>query len=286
MCAVLDSLRFRSVLRVGGLFLSDRSAIDEYWERPETVSLLDRNLRRLETEFVLAHLSAIDEFADLGCGDGESTVEYSRAVRTCYALERSSTLRTKAAARFDESDVTNITLVEGDVLNLGDVRAQFNVALTQRVVINFMSWPEQQQVIRNIWEALRPGGRYIMIENTFEGMEAMNAVRRAVGLPNVPIHDWHNYYLHHDRFLEFIDGLFVIEAVKTFNLYYLLTRVYINMFAHFEGYGAGAIKDDIFDAADAAARRLQEIFGDRAHLDVPTGDSFGPIQGWVLRRMG
>jgi hypothetical protein len=57
------------------------------------------------------------------------------------------------------------------------------------------------------------------------------------------------------------------------------------MFAKFEGFGSSATKDDIFDSADLAARRLYELIGDRVHIDVEKGHSFGPIQGWVLRRM-
>ena len=59
--------------------MSDRSVIDDYWEDPNTVShLLIKIYVSLETEFVLAHLNLEDEFADLGCGDGESTVEYAK----------------------------------------------------------------------------------------------------------------------------------------------------------------------------------------------------------------
>jgi hypothetical protein len=65
----------------------------------------------------------------------------------------------------------------------------------------------------------------------------------------------------------------------------LLTRVFVNMFAKFEGFGRKAVKDDIFDAADAAARRLYELMGDRVKITVNKGDSFGPIQGFVLRRI-
>ena len=179
-----------------------------------------------------------------------------------------------------------MTLVGGDVLDLSAYAGQFNVAITQRVVINFMTWDEQQTVITNIWRALRPGGRYIMLENTFEGHEELNAARRAVSLPDIRVHDWHNYFLHHDKFLSFIDGRFVIEKTHNYNLYYLLTRVFMNMFAKFEGYGVHAKKDEIFAAADAAARRLQEVMGARVDVKVSKGFSFGPIQGFVLRRMG
>jgi ubiquinone/menaquinone biosynthesis C-methylase UbiE len=253
----------------------DRSKIDEYWEKPNTVSLLDKNLRKLETNFVLSQLSAIDEIADFGCGDGESTVHYAAKVKSCLALEHSNNLRNKAARRFAAANLTNVTLVSGDALDLSAYKGQFNVAVTQRVVINFMTWDEQKTVINGVWNALRPGGRYVMIENTFEGFEALNSVRRAAGLANIPLHDWHNYFLHYDKFMDFIEGKFVIEKVQTFNLYYLLTRVFINMFAKFEGYGAIAVKDDIFDAADDAARRLYELLGDHVKIAVDKGESFG-----------
>ena len=266
--------------------MSDRSVIDDYWEDPNTVSLVDKNLRKLETEFVLAHLNLEDEFADLGCGDGESTVEYAKKVRTCVALERSNHLRGIAKSRFEVEKLSNTELVEGDVSDLREYEGSFNTVLTQRVVINFMTWAEQKEVISNIWKTLRPGGRYIMLENTFEGFEALNGVRRDVGLPNIKLHDWHNYFLHLDEFEEFIEGKFVIEKVQTFNLYYLLTRVFTNMFANFEGYGAKVKKDPIFESADAAAFELFKTFGSRVSIDLPKGESFGPIQGFVLRRMG
>jgi len=266
--------------------MSDRRKIHEYWEEPTTVSLLDKNLRKLETDFVLSQLSSIDEMADFGCGDGESTVQYAARVRNCLALEHSNYLRAKAKERFAAAGLTNVTLVDGDVLDLSAYSGKFNVVVTQRVVINFMTWDEQKRVLDNIWQTLRPGGRYVMIENTFEGFENLNSVRRAVGLPNIPLHDWHNYFLHYDRLMEYFLGKFVVEKTHTFDLYYLLTRVFTNMFAKFEGFGANALKDDIFDVADAAARRLFEVMGERVKLVVDRGSSFGPIQGFVLRRKG
>jgi cyclopropane fatty-acyl-phospholipid synthase-like methyltransferase len=266
--------------------MSDRRRIDEYWEHPDTISLLDKNLRKLETDFALSQISAKDEMADFGCGDGESTVHYAARARSCLALEHSNHLRAKAAKRFAKAGLTNVTLMAGDALDLSAYASKFDLVVSQRLVINFMTWEEQKEVLQNIRNTLRKGGRYIMIENTFEGSEALNAVRRAVGLANVPLHDWHNYFLHYDRLMDFLEGKFTVEKTHTFNLYYLLTRVFVNMFAKFEGYGRAAIKDDIFDAADDAARRLYELMGDRVRMAVDKGESFGPIQGFVLRRIG
>ena len=54
------------------------------------------------------------------------------------------------------------------------------------------------------------------------------------------------------------------------------------MFASFEGFGANAKKDPIFDKTDAAARRLHEIMDGRVKIEGSR--AFGPIQVFVLRR--
>jgi ubiquinone/menaquinone biosynthesis C-methylase UbiE len=265
--------------------MTRRDEIEAYWEQPGTVSLLDSNLRRLEEEAVLRYLHGGMAFADLGCGGGESTARYAAAVKSCLALEQSSHLRARAAENFKKAGVNNVELVAGSVSELSAYEGKFDAVLTQRVVINFLSWQEQQDVIENVRSTLRPGGLYVMIENTFEGFENLNAVRRSVALDNIPLH-WHNYFLHYPLLMDFLKDKFVIENVHTFDLYYLLTRVFVNMFAKFEGYGAGAKFDDIFKIADPAARALFEAIGSRVSIDKPAGNSFGPIQAFILRKIG
>ena len=226
-----------------------------YWEDPKTVSLLDENLRVLEESVVLGRLDKHTSFADLGCGGGESTVRYAARVKKCLALEQSNHLRSLAAERVKKAGLTNVTLMPGSVTDLGEYSEKFDVALTQRVVINFSTWEEQKQVISNVWSTLRPGGLYIMLENTYEGAENLSAMRRSLGLDAIPIH-WHNNLLHHDLFIEYLKGKFSVDDVITFDLYFFLTRVYVNLFASFKGFGANAKSNSIFKQADAAARKL------------------------------
>jgi ubiquinone/menaquinone biosynthesis C-methylase UbiE len=223
--------------------------VEAYWERPNTVSLLDSNLRRLEEDTVLRYLHRNMEFADFGCGGGESTVRYAAAVNSCLALEQSSHLRSKAKERVRAANLHNAELVSGSVQDLSAYVNRFDAVLTQRVVINFLSWEQQKAVIENVRSTLKPGGLYVMIENTFEGFENLNAIRRAVGLDSIPLH-WHNYFLHYPLLMDFLKDKFVLEQVHTFDLYYLLTRVFVNMFAKFEGYGANAKFDEMFNVAD------------------------------------
>ena len=155
----------------------ERAAIEAYWEDPTTVSLLDENLRMLEESVVLGRLDKHTSFADLGRGGGKSTVRYAARAKKCLALEQSNHLRSRAAERIKQAGLSNVTLNAGSVTDLSEYSEQFDVALTQRVVINFSTWEEQKQVINNVWSTLRPGGLYIMLENTYEGVENLNLMR-------------------------------------------------------------------------------------------------------------
>ena len=266
--------------------MSDRSVLEAYWENPNTVSLIDENLRKLETEFVLSNLGGQECFGDLGCGAAESTVYYAQKVKHCIAIEQSSTLRKKAQEVLSTHEIRNVDLIAGDVRDLAEHYQKFDAVLTQRVVINFMSWPEQQAVLDSIAETLKPGGIYICIENTFEGFEEMNKTRRAIQLDNIKLHDWHNHFLFRDEFLAHMQNKFALEKTQNFNLYYLLTRVFLNMFASFDGFGINAKKDEIFSVADHAARQLHNIYNHKLTFALNAGDSFGPIQGFIFRKRG
>jgi|HubBroStandDraft_4_1064222.scaffolds.fasta_scaffold314701_2 SAM-dependent methyltransferase len=261
-----------------------RTDIEAYWEDPKTVSLLDSNLRALEESVVLGYLDGRSRLADFGCGAGESTVRYAARAATCVALEQSNHQRSLAAERFRQAGLTNVDLRGGSIGNLRLFGGCFDIGVTQRVIINLPTWSEQQQAIANIHSTIAPGGLYIMVENTYEGAENLNRVRRQLGLANIPLH-WHNNFLHHDLLLDFLRSLFVVERIATFDLYYLLTRVFINMFASFEGYGAVAKADEIFKVSDAAARHLFEVTGNDVSIRLASGSSFGPIQAFVLRKI-
>ncbi|MCP4662185.1 MAG: class I SAM-dependent methyltransferase [bacterium] len=252
------------------------------WEDPDTRSLIDPNLRRLEEGVVLKYLEPGFELLDVGCGDGESTLTYARHVKRCLGIERSELLRRRAVESCAQAGLDNTEIVAGDVFDLDACYRRFDVAVTQRVIINQTSWEMQQEAIEQVRATLRPGGIYVMIENTFEGHDAINDWRTRLGLPKISRH-WHNLYLHHELLMDYLGERFEILAHHTFDLYYLLTRIYANLFASFEGFGKTAKKDAIFPEIDAAARRLYDELGEQ--VAIGDGPAFGPIQGFVVRKI-
>lgn len=256
--------------------------VRDYWQDPNTRSLIDENLRKLEEGVVLRYLEPNFEIIDIGCGDGYSTFQYATRVKSCVGLEQSDYLRNKAIENFAKNGVTNTTFVPGDIMDLSAYRNRFDLAVTQRVLINLTSWKAQKQAIENVRSVLRLGGLFVMIENTYEGHDMMNEFRAKMGLVKISRH-WHNLYFCHDQLMEFLNTRFHIVSHHTFDLYYLITRIFMNQIASFEGFGKDAVKDPLFDRADAAARQLHETLG--RQIKVWNGPSFGPIQGFVVRKM-
>lgn len=258
-----------------------KEKIRSYWENSSTISIIDENLHELEISVVVKYLQPSDCLADIGCGNGDATVRYAERVNKCIGFERSNALRAKAVETGKASGLTNLEFRPGDVLEMDQRESEFDAIVTQRMLINLASWDDQKQAMLNIHRMLKPGGRAILIENTNDANLALNEMRDGVGLPPIPQH-WHNRFFDYDEFMAFIKGKFQVLKTHDFGLYYFLTRVYVQMFASFTGFGAGAEKDPIFEQSDRAARALYEKFADRIHIDGCR--TLGPIQAFVLRR--
>lgn len=259
------------------------AAVQAYWEDPSTVSIIDRNLHQIEIDTACRHLLPTDTLADFGCGDGQATVKYAGRVARCIGIERSDHLRGKANEAVRKSGLSNVVIRSGDILDESSPAGEFDAVITQRLLINLGSWEEQKEGLHNVHRMLKPGGRYIMIENTNDAFLAVNDMRAELGMAPIPQH-WHNRFFDYDELMGFFGGKFQLLRHYDFGLYYLLTRVYVPMFASFVGFGAKAVKDPIFDKSDAAARVLFEKFGDR--VKIGGCRAFGPIQAFVLRREG
>src|SRR5262245_49013840 len=139
------------------------AAVKDYWEKPTTVSIIDVNLHQIEIEHAMRHLEPSDSVADIGCGNGEATVEYAKKCKSVVGIERSSNLRNIAIENGKKAGLKNLTHRDGDILKLGKKDGPFDAIVTQRLLINLASWEEMQQGLSNIFDMLKPGGRYVMI---------------------------------------------------------------------------------------------------------------------------
>lgn len=258
-----------------------RKLFNNYWEDPKTVSIIDKNLHEIEIDLASKYLMPGDSLADIGCGDGEATIQYAKKVKKCIGFDKSNLCIKKAKLAVLEAGASNTTIKKADILKFPANEEKFDVVIAQRLLINLASWREQKKAISNIHRALKPGGRYIMIENTNDGFTALNEMRAEVGLGPIPQH-WHNRFFDFDELSRFLEGKFQMLSFHDLGLYYFLTRVYTQMFASFKGFGATVVKDPIFDKSDKAARVIFEKFQKRIRIEGQR--ALGPIQIFVFRR--
>ncbi len=258
-----------------------KKKVRDYWESPDTISIIDKNLHKLEIDTALRYISKNDTVADFGCGEAIATVMYAGAAKKVSGFDTSSLQRKKAEQKINDLGLKNISIHDGDILNIDGIKERFDVIVTQRCLINLVSFEEQKRAISNIHKLLKPGGRYIMIENTDEAFDSLNSIRADFGLGPIPKH-WHNLFFRHDELMDFFRGRFKLKAHHGFSLYYFLTRVYMQMFSSFTGFGKDSKKDPIFDKSDEAARRLFERYGDKFKLDGHR--VIGPIQAFILEK--
>lgn len=256
-------------------------SVDAYWESPDTISIIDKNLHKIEIDTALSVLRSTDYIADIGCGDGSATVAYGSKVASCIGFEKSSFLRSQATKAVEDSGLQNTKIQSGDILTMSSLENEFDAIVSQRLLINLLSWDEQKRGLLNIWKMLKQGGRYIMIENTNESFAALNKMRNEVGLDPIPQH-WHNRFFDYEELMGFMKDKFQLLETHDLGLYYFLTRVYTQMFASFKGYGKKAEKDPIFEKSDEAARIIYEKY--KNDIKIGNHRTFGPIQVLVFRK--
>ena len=262
-----------------------REKVREYWEERAKqyysspgATTDDIHLRELEIAAIVQTLHALDlpaqaSMLDVGCGDGHSTLGVAEALPDLHVLgiDYSQNMIRLADERLQRQPELQerLSFLVGDVMNLRPVCADslYDVVLTDRCLINLDSLESQYHAMAEIADHANRGGHYIAIENFVEGHENMNAARRALGVPEIPVR-WHNLYFREDDFIRGAERFFESIAIKDFaSSYYFATRVIYSAMCQMRG------EEPDYD---------HEIHRLAVHL--PWVGQFSPIRMAVMRR--
>ncbi len=218
-------------------------AIRDYWDRRArdaagavNATTDDVHYRALEHATLVRALAATTAPAarvlDAGCGDGLTTLRVAADLgeRTFLGVDNAAGMLASARVhraqagppvrrrvRFRHADVTDLAAAIGD--------EHFDAAFTCRCLINLETPAAQYDAIDRLAATLRPGGRLFAIEGFVEGQERLNAARRAVDLPEIPVR-WHNLFFGEDEFVRETGRRFRRVTFEDFaSSYYFATRV-------------------------------------------------------------
>lgn len=186
--------------------------------------------RELEIDSIAKYIKDGKKVLDIGCGNGYSTIKFAQKYKNIKitGIDYSEEMIRHANVALDKLDKNlknRIKFMVGDVL-LMDFKEKFDIITTSRCLINLVNFNQQKQAIKNIHKLLNKGGSYIMCENTLDGLERINLLRKIVGLEEIPMR-WHNQYFNEKTLIKFLRLNFKILDIDNFDsLYYVASRVF------------------------------------------------------------
>jgi len=234
--------------------MKEKEDIQEYWEErakenadsPQATTN-DIYLRKLELATIAEVINSLGvpeggSVLDVGCGDGYTTLAVAQSLPRLRFLGVDYSANMIENARRHLTTLSNevqgrLAFKVGDATNLEAAcgEEQFDVVTTDRCLINLTSFDSQAQAIAQIAAHTKPGGYYIAIENFVEGQENLNAMRRSVGLPDIPIR-WHNLFFTETQFVAAAAAFFDEINFKDFSSsYYFATRVIYSAMCQMRG---------------------------------------------------
>jgi ubiquinone/menaquinone biosynthesis C-methylase UbiE len=254
-------------------------AIKRYWNERAAESrglpnatTNDYYMRVIESRELIERIrglrSNVATIADIGCGDGLTTISVARAFPEIKFVGRdySRNMIESASQHLQKDGLANVTFVENDVINDPD-DTKFDLVFTTRCLINLPSEEMQRTALQRIRSMLVEGGVYLMIENFIDGQVEFNRLRADFGLPEIKVRE-HNRFFDEQWFIPFIEDKFeVVEKANISSLYYLVSRVIYSKICAIRG-----STPDYFDIHHELASQL------------PSCGNFGPVKMLVLRK--
>jgi ubiquinone/menaquinone biosynthesis C-methylase UbiE len=210
---------------------SKREQVKDFWNSRAAFQALagtnDFTAKRLEHDTLLKHVRDGQRILEVGCGNGLLSIELAEKFNVHIdafdfakemitdAQERATGVALKGKIAFDVRDVRDDAMPAGN----------YDIAITERVIINLLSWEEQADAIAKIVRHLKPGGRFLMCENSATGLGRLNELRALCGLDPV-VAPWHNRYLDDSEVAALtIPGVTLAEVIPYSATYYFVSRV-------------------------------------------------------------
>ncbi len=208
------------------------SDIQTFWNNrsrltPECVGTRDLLAKRIEMKAISKYARDGMRVLEVGCGNGLMAFYLTQKFRVdVLAIDFAEELIIAARSLLENQTTKGkVKFQVDDVRKLSGMNEKFDLIYTERVLINLSDWDSQKQAIADITQHLRPGGRYVMCENSQDGLDKINSLRERIGLSKITT-PWHNRYLRDDELTSaHFPGIKLEKVIFYSSTYYFLSRV-------------------------------------------------------------
>jgi len=185
-------------------------------------------LKDMETTVLLEKIKPESSVIDIGCGNGKTLIALAKnsgckGVGVDFSVENIKlAFQYKEETGLGNEIIFKVAEIPGGLLNMD----LFDYALTQRCLVNLPTKEYQKKAFSEIISCVRPGGYYLMIEDSRQGLMSLNALRSRLDLTPIPA-PWHNLFLNEEDVQTWeTDECILIEGPNAVaSTYYFLSRV-------------------------------------------------------------
>lgn len=248
--------------------------IREHWcsraEMGKTAGTNDFMLKDLELTLIGERVDKGCRVLDVGCGNGVSLIHLAQnndctGVGLDFAEKMVESAQTSAV---EQGLADRISFRTGQVPGLPEDLSDFDWAVSERCLQNLDGDASQRQAFAEIIRVLRPGGRYLMIESSTQGLERINELRTGLDLERIEA-PWHNQFLNENSVEDWGGDLARLEEMIPFSsTYYFLSRVVYARLARDSG------EELVYDSP------INKI-----GCALPPIGNLGPTRAWLWRRL-
>jgi len=184
-------------------------------------------LKQLELKEMLTRVPDGSRVLDIGSGNGETLCLLAEK-KGCTGVGVDFAEKLVAYANEQASKrglISSVEFQQGNILELSDGLGEFDVVISERCMINLANNGEQKYAFGSLRSHIKPGGMFLMFENSIQGLAENNKWREMLGISEMEA-PWHNHYLDEDEVASWETEDFQLnELVHFSSTYHFLSRV-------------------------------------------------------------
>jgi ubiquinone/menaquinone biosynthesis C-methylase UbiE len=192
----------------------------------------DFNLREVEIDYLSRRMNDGLHILDAGCGNGYSTLSFATQYKSHFVgvdFVPEMIDQAKVLAK-DFQLKSEIEFRIGDVTKLEFPDSSFDIVITERCLLNLPTKKDQWQAIREVSRVVKPGGLYLMLEGTIQGLQRLNDVRGRFNLDPIieadPKYNWFSNKFDENEMVPIaLQSFTKLELIQRFGMYYFISRV-------------------------------------------------------------
>lgn len=209
--------------------MSDK--ILDFWDGRSTLGnrsgTEDFMLTKLEQTFIKSMVPKNSRVMDIGCGTSQTLIELAKN-KNCsgVGIDFSSGMVNESIKNIESNGLSSkIKISQSSVPPIPEDFGLFDVVLTNRSLINLNNIKLQEEAVKGIKKIVKPGGMYLMIECSINGLEFTNSLRKILGIEPLTV-PWHNvFFLEEDVKSWQTKDFRIKDFMHITSTYYFLSRV-------------------------------------------------------------